>query len=227
MLNNCPASQHKYQSGLDNVAADGSHSFDLLLKITAELKNSHRDTLNELEIIEKQLRDGKQYIKGEYKINCSNNCNGISDHCRIFALSDPKEKCYQQLCSLQHENHCHNCETLAACLIDLKNLPTNMDISNRKKKEDLLYDINDDSCRIFAWKAHILVHQEMQNMDILENLSHDTAFLIVDFAMKFLAWQYHESMAKWFRKAGMGMHIACVIVKDQQENLKKDICGIF
>ena len=35
----------------------------LLLKITAELKNSHRDTLNELEIIEKQLRDGMQYIK--------------------------------------------------------------------------------------------------------------------------------------------------------------------
>ena len=58
-------------------------------------------------------------------------------------------------------------------------------------------------------------------MDILENLSHDTAFLIVDFAMKFLAQQYHESMAKWFRKAGMGMHIACVIVKDQQENLEK------
>ena len=37
--------------------------------------------LNELEIIQKQLRDGKQYIKGEYKINCSNNCNDVSDHC--------------------------------------------------------------------------------------------------------------------------------------------------
>ena len=35
----------------------------LLLKITAELKNSHRDTLNELKIIEKQLIDGMQYIK--------------------------------------------------------------------------------------------------------------------------------------------------------------------
>ena len=32
---------------------------DLLLKITAELKNNHRGTLNEFEIIEKQLRDGK------------------------------------------------------------------------------------------------------------------------------------------------------------------------
>ena len=189
MLKNCPASQRKSLSVLDNVAADGSDSFDLLLKITAELKNSHRGLLNELEIIEKQLRDGKKYIKGEYKINRSNNCDDISDHCRIFALSDPKEKCYQQLCSVQHENHCQNCETLAACLKDLKNLVTNMDISNRKKKEDLLYDIDDASCRIFAWKAHILatVHQEMQQTDILENLSHDTAILIVDFAMKFLA----------------------------------------
>ena len=53
-LNNCPASQCESLSGLDNVAVDGSDSFDLLLKITAELKNSHRDTLNEPKIIEKQ-----------------------------------------------------------------------------------------------------------------------------------------------------------------------------
>ena len=81
MLKNCPASQRKSLSVLDNVAADGSDSFDLLLKITAELKNSHRGLLNELEITEKQLRDGKKYIKGEYKINRSNNCDDISDHC--------------------------------------------------------------------------------------------------------------------------------------------------
>ena len=104
-----------------------------------------------------------------------------------------------------------------------------MDIRNRKKKEDLLYDIGDASCRIFTWKAHILatVHREMQKMDILENLSYHTAFLIVDFAMKFLAQQYHESMAKWLGKAGMGMHIACVIVKDQEENLKKRKYVVF
>ena len=106
MQNNCPTSQRKSLSGLDNVTADGPDSFGLLLKITAEVKNSHEDLLNELKIIKKQLRDGKKYTKGEYKNNCSNNCDDISDHCRIFALSDPKEKCYQQLCSVQHENHC-------------------------------------------------------------------------------------------------------------------------
>ena len=90
-----------------------------------------------------------------------------------------------------NENHCQNCEPLAACLKDLKNLVTNMNISNRKKKEDLLHDVDDGSCRIFAWKAHILVtvvHQEMQKMDILENLSCNTVFLVMDFAIKFLAW---------------------------------------
>ena len=90
-----------------------------------------------------------------------------------------------------NENHCQNCEPLAACLKDLKNLVTNMNISNRKKKEDLLHDVDDGSCRIFAWKAHILVtvvYQEMQKMDILENLSCNTAFLVMDFAIKFLAW---------------------------------------
>ena len=229
MLNNCPSNQHKSLSGLDNVAVEGSDSFDLLLKVTAGLRNSHRDSLNKLEIIEKQLRDGKQYIKSKYEINCSNICNEISDHCRIFALFGPKEKFYQQLCSLQHENYCQNCEALTACLKDLKNLVTNMDISNKKKKEDLLYDIDDASRRIFAWKAHILatVHQEMQKMIILGNLLHNTAFLIVDFAMKFLVRRCRESMPKLFGKAGMGMHIACVIVKDQEENLKKRTYVVF
>ena len=50
------------------MAADGSDSFDLLLKITPELENGHRDLLNELKIIEKQLREGTKYIKREYKI---------------------------------------------------------------------------------------------------------------------------------------------------------------
>ena len=46
--------------------------------------------------------------------------------------------------------HTETIEYVAACLKDLKNLVSNMDISNRKKKEDLLYDIDDASCRIFA-----------------------------------------------------------------------------
>ena len=32
---------------------------------------------------------------------------------------------------------------------------------------------------------------------------------------------------KWFGKAGMGMHIACVIVKDQEENLKTRTHVVF
>ena len=73
-----------------------------------------------------------------------------------------------------------------------------MDISNKKKKEDLLYDIDDASRRILPWKAHILatVHQEMQKMNILENLLHNAAFLIVDFTMKFLARRCRESLPK-------------------------------
>ena len=39
MLKNCPVSQHKSLCGLDNVAAEGSNSFDFIVIITAELKN--------------------------------------------------------------------------------------------------------------------------------------------------------------------------------------------
>ena len=58
-------------------------------------------------------------------------------------------------------------------------------------------------------------------MDVLENLSHEATSLIVGFAVKFLAWRYLNSMVTWFGKARMGMYIACVIVKDHEENLKK------
>ena len=45
MLNNCPASQHKSLSGLDNVAAEGSDSVTWLLKLTGELKKIAMQTL--------------------------------------------------------------------------------------------------------------------------------------------------------------------------------------
>ena len=35
--------------------------------------------------------------------------------------------------------------------------------------------------------------------------------------MKFLARQYRESMRSWLGKAGNGMHVSCVIMKDNSD----------
>ena len=47
-------------------------------------------------------------------------------------------------------------------------------------------------------------------------MDENTAFVVIDFAMKFLSRRYRESMANWFGKAGMGMHVSCVIMKDAE-----------
>ena len=40
--------------------------------------------------------------------------------------------------------------------------------------------------------------------------------------MKFLARRYRESMRSWFGKAGNGMHVSCVIMKDNSTNLVEE-----
>ena len=65
------------------------------------------------------------------------------------------------------------------------------------ERENHSYDIRVSASTIFPWKAHILatVNQENVKQDLLQVLDNETAFIIVDFAMKFLTRPYRESMA--------------------------------
>ena len=54
ILSNCPASQRKSLAGLDNVASEGSESFDMLIKICKTLEN---------EDLIKKLTEGRRYLK--------------------------------------------------------------------------------------------------------------------------------------------------------------------
>ena len=52
----------------------------------------------------------------------------------------------------------------------------------------------------------------------------NTAFIVIDFAMKFLSRRYRKSMANWFGKAGMGMHVSCVVImKDAERAVPNEI----
>ena len=93
ILNNCPASQMKSFAGLDNVASDGSDSFDRVIKICKTLENKRSNDLV------KELTEGRRYLKGNYRAHCCiNGCKGITDHCIKYALSDEKESSYKSTC---------------------------------------------------------------------------------------------------------------------------------
>ena len=76
---------------------------------------------------------------------------------------------------------------------------------------------------------HILtvVHQEEQKTKIIENLDHKTAFIIIDFSMKLLSQKYRESMAKSFGKSGHGMHVMCVVFRNNDNKLVKKAYIVF
>ena len=49
-------------AGLDNVASEGSDSFDMLIKICKTLEN---------EDLIKKLTEGRRYLKGNYRAHCT------------------------------------------------------------------------------------------------------------------------------------------------------------
>ena len=208
------------------MAAEGSDSFDTLLSILNFLISKSPELKESLSRIIENLIAGKRYLKGEYKANCASATGSeVADHCRFFALSDPKMEEYRHDCDHTHEKRCTDCESLKTALseaLEIVNAAANL---NKKEKDNFVYDLNEAIIIINTWKAHILtvIHQETQKTDILENLNSNTAFIIVDFAMKFLSRRYRESMAKWFGKAGHGMHVLhAVYLEDTMVILSKE-----
>ena len=173
--------------------------------------------------LESALQRGRRYLKGEYKSNCSNIEAEFADHCRKYALSDPKTLKYQQACNHEHKKQCIDCEDLKDTLVKIEGIHLCFIAFTDKEGEVMMYEFAESCKRILAWKAHILtvIHQDSHKHDILENLNNETAFIIMDFAMKFLSQKYRESMASWFGKSGNGMHVMCVIFKENGQLVKR------
>ena len=186
----CPARQRKSLAGLNNVAADGTDSFDVLLQIPKKVISKYPNRKEDMEKLENRLTQGKRYLKGDYKTNCKHFTSEIADHCRALALSDPKLEEFQHKCDHQHSQSCMHCDDLKGVLDDFRQL--DLEGFDKKEKEILQYDIQEACSRIEAWKAHILtvIHQDAHKYEVLRKLTEDTAFVIIDFAMKFLSRRY-------------------------------------
>ena len=223
ILNMCPASQRKSLAGLDDVAAEGSDAFDTLHNQLKAISMKSPERREEVELLETSLNRGKRYLKGEYKSHCLETESTIADHCRKFALSDPLEKEYQEVCNHEHIDSCFDCEDLKDVLARLREI--SLAGFTTKEVGIMKYEISEASKKIEAWKGHIIaiINQDAHKQDIITILDNDpeTALIIIDFAMKFLSKRYRESMAKWFGKAGNGMHVMCVIFKQDGKFVKR------
>ena len=95
ILQNCPASQRKSFSGLDNIAAEGTDASDCIISTMKFVLSKNPDMKDIIDEVIQSLTIGKRYLKGEYKSNCAaKEGSEIPDHCHTFALSDPREKLF-------------------------------------------------------------------------------------------------------------------------------------
>lgn len=89
----------------------------------------------------------------------------VPDHCRAFALIDPKDPAYQARCDHDHSEVCDRCDLLSATLLDIE---TGLDAQTGNlssvENEELLFRVKQAKTAIWAWKSHLLrsVNQDLK-----------------------------------------------------------------
>ena len=112
----------------------------------------------------------KRYLKQDYSTHVVNDStsdisSASPDHCRFFALSDPKEEQLMQSCLHSHLIECDRCQELRDLFLSLEEEIGK--ISERCPMAsdgicDLRFLMDDSKDKIEQWKAHSLrsVNQE-------------------------------------------------------------------
>ena len=148
----------------------------------------------------------------------------MADHCRQYALSDPKDKDYQSPCDHAHDDICDRCEELSQVLHDISAAVTHLSAQSNvheDSRDEVLFTTDQARHSILAWKAHLLrsVNQDQARLDVLENLDETSCFLVEDWAMKFLPRKYRESQTDWFGKRGLSWHVTVAIRREASQDL--------
>ena len=210
------SSQRKSLQGLDNIAASGADGFDDLNKIVDDLEQSGSRP-EWCQATRKELKEGKRYLKTEYRAHCREGESPCPDHCRRYALSDTQSSDFQSPCDHEHYAQCYQCESLKNVLISILSEIESPEISlyGKEQKEDLLYDAKQAQDMVHQWKAHILraENQDQAKQDALRSLQSDSILVLMDWAMKFNQMKYREKQAEWYGKRGMSWHVSCIILK--------------
>lgn len=134
------------------------------------------------------------------------NSSSVPDHCRAFALSDPKDPAYQCLCNHDHNEACDRCDLLSETLLDIEaGLAAQTANLSCVENEELTFRVKQAKKAIWAWKSHLLrsVNQDSARVELLEKLDEASVLLVQDWAMKYLPRKYRESQTDWFGKRGI------------------------
>ena len=120
----------------------------------------------------------------------------VADHCRLFALNDPKEPAFQVQCEHEHKDSCDGFDQVVSTLSEI-------DVALIAQKgnmlpgvyEELSFSVRQAKTNIPAWKAHILhsINQDSSRIDILDMLDQSSVLVVQDWAMKYLRRKYRES----------------------------------
>ena len=154
--------------------------------------------------------------------------SNVQDHCRVFALSDPKDTDYQVHCSHDHDARCDQCDLLVTVIKEIEDVAQNLDDEVSvtegilELREELLFVIKKAKDDIMAWKSHLLrsINQDEARLDIIDSLDNTSVLLVQDWAMKFLPRKYRESQSDWFGKRGIPWHVTVAIRKENGDNMQ-------
>lgn len=208
------SSQRKSLQGLDNISASGADGFDTLHNIVDELEQSG-SSQEWCETTRKNLKQGKRYLKTDYRAHCREDNSSCPDHCRRYALSDPQSSHFQASCDQEHTEECDQCESLKNTMLSVLLEIESPDISfySTEQKEDLLHDASQAQDMVLQWKAHILraENQDQAKVDALKTLASDSILVVMDWAMKLNQMKYREKQSEWFGKRGMSWHVSCIV----------------
>ena len=84
--------------------------------------------------------------------------SNIPDHCRAYALSEPRDKDYQIICPHDHLETCDRCDLLSPVLAEIHDAIERMSDNNVSSDvvEELDFIEGQAKQNIWAWKAHLL-----------------------------------------------------------------------
>ena len=105
----------------------------------------------------------------------------MADHCRLFALSDPKELAFQAQCSHHHDDTFDRNDQLISEIESA--MITQTDNLLPEVKEELSFTVKQVITNIYAWRAHIVrsSNQDAARIDILESLEESSVLVILGY----------------------------------------------
>jgi len=106
------------------------------------------------EEIKKNLKDGKFYLKTDYKTHVKEQ-DECPDHCARHAIGDRANKSFVDECYQNHDRQCNRCCKLEDVLDTIKEEKGAPDLAEDEVQR-LLYEFEFAKSDIEEWKAHIM-----------------------------------------------------------------------